>query len=238
MFTLLTHANSFNNYISRIWGKEKPLCLLFSTEENDYLYDTGTNNILRCEKFEFDLLRDLLALEPASAIKNFLSLHSAQDAKKTILAIEEIMKKENILKVTSIDRFGLSHDYEYVMDQIKNDLEMIQLELTENCNLRCGYCIYNKTYGEKRSHGRFNMTEQIARNSIDYLKKHSKNRDSVSVTFYGGEPLLNFKMLQKTLHYTKKILKDKELRFSITTNGTLINKEIAEFLHKENFGVL
>jgi uncharacterized protein len=236
--SLQNRITSLKNLISHIWGDEKPLCLLFSTEKNNYLYDTGTNNILRCENYEFDLLQNLISLDPVNAINKFLSTSSVQDAIKAILSIEEIIKNKNILNVTKIDSFGLSRDYDYVIDQINNELGMIQLELTENCNLRCGYCIYNENYKENRNHSSHFMPEQIARKAIDNLKKQSKKKKSVGVAFYGGEPLLNYKLLQKSVSYAKSILKDKELHFTITTNGTLINNEIAQYLYKENFGIL
>lgn len=77
--SLKIEVYSFKNFISHLWGNEKPLCILFSTERNDYLYDTGTNKILKCEKNEFELLGNLLTLDPASAIEKFLSINSKPD---------------------------------------------------------------------------------------------------------------------------------------------------------------
>jgi uncharacterized protein len=82
------------------------------------------------------------------------------------------------------------------------------------------------------------MTEQIARRSIDYLNNHSSHKDQVSITFYGGEPLLEFELLKNIVIYARESLKNKELNYSITTNGTIIDYEIADYLYKEKFGVL
>ena len=235
--SLQRNVDSFKNYLLNIWGNEKPLCKLFSTEKNNYLYDTGTNKIVKCENPEFELLNDLMIMDINDAVNKFSSNHSDPISIKTFSSLEQAIEKENILKLTKIEGFKIIDHIDSVIDKVNNYLGMIQLELTENCNLRCGYCIYNDFYKEKRNYANVDMTEEIAKKAIDYLKNHSEKKDMVGISFYGGEPLLKYGLMKKVVDYAKEQI-NKEITFAITTNGTLINDNIASFLSSENFSVL
>jgi uncharacterized protein len=202
------------------------------------LYDTGTNKILKCEEDEKDLLIDLLTIDVSAAVDNFCARHAPSVAMKTINSIMRTFETENILKLMQIDNFGMSHDSDALFDSVNNKLRMIQLEVTEKCNLRCGYCVYNDFFNEKRNHGNAVMTIETAKKAIDYLGMHSKAIEKVSISFYGGEPLLNYDLIRNAVKYAKDSLAKKELSFSITTNATLINERIADFLCKEDFSIL
>ncbi|MGM0466282.1 MAG: radical SAM protein [Acidobacteriota bacterium] len=238
LLSLQRNVDSFKNYLLNIWGEEKPLCKLFSTDKDNYLYDTGTNKILKCEKYEFELLMNLIDLDINSSIDKFLSTNSESVLKKAISIIEKMMKNENILKITKIDSFGLSPNFNDVKKHIDNKLGMMQLEITDNCNLRCKYCVYNDNYNLQRNHRNNNMSIEIIKKSIEFLKSHSKEKDNLSISFYGGEPLLKFELITKAVEYAKKTLRDKKLSFSITTNATLINRNIANYLYNNNFSVV
>jgi len=97
--SLQRNVDSFKNYLLNIWGNEKPLCKLFTTEKNNYLYDTGTNKIVKCENPEFELLNDLMIMDVNDA--------SDSISMKTFSSLEQAMEKENILKITKIDGFEI-----------------------------------------------------------------------------------------------------------------------------------
>jgi len=82
------------------------------------------------------------------------------------------------------------------------------------------------------------MNWEVARRAIDYLKEHSLCSKNVAISFYGGEPLVNFPLIEECVTYARSILSDKPLTFSISTNGTLVTSKIAEFFHKNSFQVL
>jgi len=235
--SLQRNVDLFKNYLQNIWRDEKPLCKLFSTEKNNYLYDTGTNKIVKCENPEFELLNDLMIMDINDAVDKFSSNHSDPISIKTFSSLEQAIKTGNILKLTKIEGFKIIDHIDSVIDKVNNYLSMIQLELTENCNLRCGYCIYNDFYKEKRNYANVDMTEETAKKAIDYLKNHSKKKDRVGISFYGGEPLLKYGLMKKIVDYAKEQI-NKEVSFSVTTNGTLIDDKIATFLSSENFSIL
>lgn len=212
---------------------EKPLFKLYQTASKFYLYDGGTSKIIECSELEYLILSIYLKGD-----KNFdLLLHNYDD-KNINDALNEIIltiKNEDILQITQFEFVDFANIEEY----INNNLLQITLELTEKCNLRCGYCIYNSNYELKRNHGDTVMSWNTCRAAIDYLNMHSTNSESVAITFYGGEPLLEFKKIKKSIEYGKSVIQNKKLRFSLTTNLTLITKEMAEyFASVENLSIV
>ena len=120
-------------------------------------------------------------------------------------------------------------------------LSTMVLNVTSKCNLACTYCY---EYGEDRipdaisSKPRF-MDEETARRSVDFMFQESGGHDVVHLTFFGGETLLNFKVLKKTLEYAKErgVVEGKEVDFSLTTNGTLLKPDVIEWLADNRVGV-
>lgn len=111
----------------------------------------------------------------------------------------------------------------------------LNLELTESCNLRCSYCC--EKVNEKMKYTSIDMMTamqgiDLAFNEIEKLKENE-----IYVTFYGGEPLIEFNKMKKICNYVTRKAKENNLKtkFSIITNGTLFNKEIIEYMIKNNF---
>lgn len=126
---------------------------------------------------------------------------------------------------------------ENLESNIHNNLYQINLEVTEKCNLRCKYCIYNDDCTSNRNFGYRDMPLEIAKAGIDYAVENAG--DDIAVTFYGGEPLIKFDLIKWCVDYAKKKLGDKNLSFNLTTNLTLVTKEMAEYLASiEKFSVL
>jgi uncharacterized protein len=127
---------------------------------------------------------------------------------------------------------------DYVETELERGVSYIQLQLTQNCNLRCSYCIYSDANdGRQRSHSAKTMPYETAKRAIDFLAVHSIDNEAVSLGFYGGEPLLEFELMKKIVGYAEEILADKELTFHITINGTLLTQEAAEYLMEKNFRI-
>ena len=115
-------------------------------------------------------------------------------------------------------------------------LKTLCLVVNNQCNLCCEYCFANK--------GMYDKPDQImsfctARKAIDLLiesaMKSSKN--DITISFFGGEPLLNIELIKKCVKYIKKF-KDINCNYMITTNGTLLNQSIVDFLQKNNFDIM
>ena len=121
-------------------------------------------------------------------------------------------------------------------------LTTMVLNVTNQCNLSCEYCY---EYGEDKIVDTENgkqpkfMSEQTARDSVDFMLKESGTNPIAHVTFFGGETLLNFAVLQTTIAYARQRAAElgKQVDFSLTTNGTLLKPEVIEFLADNHVGV-
>jgi uncharacterized protein len=97
----------------------------------------------------------------------------------------------------------------------------IDLQFTEECNLRCDYCFVK----EKRIN---RFTSEMGKRALDYMVMNSGSKDKLHCTFFGGEPLLEFESMYEVLQYSDEITKitGKKINFDVTTNGILLNEEI------------
>lgn len=105
------------------------------------------------------------------------------------------------------------------------------LHIAHDCNLRCKYCFA----GEGDYHGeKALMPVEIARKAIDFVIENSGNRRNIEIDFFGGEPLLNLKTIKETVAYAKEreIDANKRFRFTVTTNGLLLDDETMEYLNE------
>ena len=121
-------------------------------------------------------------------------------------------------------------------------LTTMVLNVTNQCNLSCTYCY---EYGEDKivdtENGRKPkfMSEETARESVDFMLKESGANQVAHLTFFGGETLLNFPVLKKTIAYAKEraAALGKDVDFSLTTNATLLKPDVIEFLVEHQVGV-
>ncbi|MBZ9626340.1 radical SAM protein [Clostridium sp. FP2] len=201
---------------------------LFNTNKNNYFYDTGTGKVLLIDDNIFKIFNILFNEEDKTTYEEFkLSLN--ENLSESVDELMQSIKKENILLAPLMDRLYSYNHYENLENKVNNELEQIILELTGRCNLRCGYCIYNDDYEENRNFNEDDMSKDLAKKVIDYAKECATD-EGIAICFYGGEPLLKFDLLKWCIDYTNKIFGDKKHSFAMTTNLTLVTKEIAEFL--------
>lgn len=106
------------------------------------------------------------------------------------------------------------------------------LHIAHDCNLACRYCFAGE--GEYKG-DRSLMSYEVGKKALDFLVANSGNRRNLEVDFFGGEPLLNWEVVKKLVAYGRQIeqTKDKHFRFTLTTNGVLLNDEIIAFVNKE-----
>lgn len=217
-------------------GPLKRLGKLFHTQENGYIYDLGTGKILLCSSDEYRILNNIFESNGMNDLQDL----KMEDTKilECLQTLKKAIVEEKLLQAPPLTEFSSLHsEFDLIQEQVESNLQQITLELTEKCNLRCKYCIYsdgNETFRDFDTH---DMTWDIAKKAIDYGVKHSGKE--LSVTFYGGEPLLQFELLQKCVEYTKEVAGNKLTSHSMTTNMVLMTKEIAEYLASvERFSVV
>lgn len=128
---------------------------------------------------------------------------------------------------------------EYVMDfkKRKTVVKALCLHIAHDCNLACRYCFAE----EGEYHGRRAlMSYEIGKKALDFLVASSGGRKNLEVDFFGGEPLMNWKVVRQLVEYGRSLEEahDKRFRFTLTTNGVLLNDEIMEFCNREMSNVV
>lgn len=129
-------------------------------------------------------------------------------------------------------------DYEQFADRmVSSPLKAMCLHVSHDCNLRCKYCFAEQgIYGGQPKV----MSWEVAKAAIDFLVEKSVGRRNLELDFFGGEPLMNFDVVRKTVEYARSLEKEhgKVFRFTMTTNGVLLNDEITDFLNREMHNVV
>ncbi len=106
------------------------------------------------------------------------------------------------------------------------------LHIAHTCNLNCAYCFAS----QGKYHGdRAVMSFEVGKQALDFLVAHSGTRRNLEVDFFGGEPLMNFQVVKDLVAYARSIEKDagKNFRFTLTTNGLLIDDDVIDFANRE-----
>ena len=111
------------------------------------------------------------------------------------------------------------------------------LHIAHSCNLNCSYCFASqgKYHGERAL-----MSFEVGKQALDFLIANSGHRRNLEVDFFGGEPLMNFDVVKQLVAYARSIEKqhNKNFRFTLTTNGMLIDDDVIEFANKEMSNVV
>ena len=116
-------------------------------------------------------------------------------------------------------------------------IKALCLHVAHTCNLNCSYCF--------ASQGKYNgeravMSFEVGKQALDFLVAHSGTRRNLEVDFFGGEPLMNFDVVKQLTAYARSIEKDahKNFRFTLTTNGMLIDDDVIDFCNREMSNVV
>ena len=125
-------------------------------------------------------------------------------------------------------------DYTNVLEMVGKRQPVVKalcLHIAHDCNLKCKYCFAEE--GEYHGH-RSLMSSKVGKAAIDFIIKNSGSRHNLEVDFFGGEPLMNFDVVKEIVEYAREEEKkyNKNFRFTITTNGILLNDEIQDFINK------
>ena len=149
---------------------------------------------------------------------------------------EEIREAlEDVKELTREGRLFTRDVFEPMIDQVKQRKTVVKalcLHIAHDCNLACKYCFAE----EGEYHGRRAlMSYEVGKKALDFLIASSGNRRNLEVDFFGGEPLMNWQVVKDLVAYGREQEKihNKHFRFTVTTNGVLLNDEIQDFINKE-----
>jgi len=211
----------------------------FKVGDNYYIYDVNSNSFLKVDDLLFTLLDG--EPKPGSPGEAVLGNYSTQEIDKAKSNIE-LMKEKGYLSSHQPDiSFFTMVPREKFIDDLKErhqeQITRMVLVVTESCNLRCRYCAYSGKYLYHRKHNKKNMTPEVMRKAIDFYLKRSGQFPEKLISFYGGEPLINFDLIKECVSYVKS-KHDGPVIFNMTINGTLLNEERMKFLAENNFSII
>ena len=147
--------------------------------------------------------------------------------------VEEALDEVQML-VDNEELFTKDTYENYIMDFKKRPtvVKALCLHIAHDCNLACQYCFAE----EGEYHGRRAlMSFEVGKKALDFLIANSGNRRNLEVDFFGGEPLMNWQVVKDLVAYGREQekLHDKKFRFTLPTNGVLLNDEVMEFCNRE-----
>ena len=179
-----------------------------------------------------DVTYDLIALltpplHPICPPEVIKQLESQYDKKEILGAYDDIYTLyEN-------DTLFSEDEYEQFSDMmVSSPVKAMCLHVAHDCNLRCSYCFASTgDFGE----GRKLLDADTGKKAIDFLLTQSKGRKNLELDFFGGEPLMNFEVVKEIVAYARSKEKEynKNFRFTITTNGMLLNDDIIDYINRE-----
>lgn len=173
------------------------------------------------------IVYDVLDYYQEESLENIVSkLKSIYDKKDIEEVYEEIryLVDEGML-FTEVTDLG---DIVYNKDNV---VKAMCLHIAHDCNLKCNYCFASQgNFKGERSH----MSLETGKKALEFLAKNSGNRRNLEVDFFGGEPLMNFQVVKDLVAYGREIEKDynKNFRFTITTNGVLLDDDKIDFINE------
>lgn len=113
---------------------------------------------------------------------------------------------------------------------INGGIRNLTLEITQQCNCRCEYCIYSGSYSDHRSHSNVSMSQETALSALEFYKDHCRDCEKASVSFFGGESLIEFELIKETISKASLLFSEKPIAFNISTNGILLNNDVSKWI--------
>ena len=176
------------------------------------------------EKTPEEICREVMALHPEEAL-------TEQDI---LDCIEDVRSLEENQKLFTPDVY---EDMAFDFKNRNSVLKAMCLHVAHTCNLNCGYCFASqgKYHGERAL-----MSLETGKKALDFLVANSGTRHNLEVDFFGGEPLMNWDVCKELVKYAREQEKihNKNFRFTLTTNGVLIDDDVIDFCNKEMSNVV
>ncbi|MEW9107023.1 thioether cross-link-forming SCIFF peptide maturase [Paenibacillus sp.] len=183
-----------------------------------------------------DLAYEIIALYEQETPERILALmkekqYTEESIRGTISEVEELIKNEQLFTEDAYEELSIH------LKARKTYVKALCLNVAHTCNLSCEYCF--------ASQGKYNgdraiMSVEVGQRAIDYLLENSGHHRNLDIDFFGGEPLMAWKVVKEIVKYARSKEKEwkKKFRFTFTTNGMLINDEVTEFLNQEMYNVV
>ena len=196
--------------------------------------DTASGSVHAVDEVAYDII-EMYKTSSAEEIASVITQKYNDVTREEVFeCIDDIKSLEDAGKLFSKD------EYEELACNYKNNSKVIKalcLHVAHTCNLNCSYCFASQG---KYQGDRAIMSFEVGKRAFDFLIENSGSRRNLEVDFFGGEPLMNWDVVKQLVAYARSIEKqhNKNFRFTLTTNGLLIDDEVIDFLNKEMSNVV
>ncbi|KGK87903.1 thioether cross-link-forming SCIFF peptide maturase [Clostridium sp. HMP27] len=193
-----------------------------------YIVDVNSGAVHIVDELVYDLLDEDGIKEKEELLAEYAEKHNKEDIEEAYEELKELVEEGVLYSKDLYEDIGLKA-YEGT-----SYIKALCLNIVHDCNLRCKYCFADE--GEYRGHKGI-MTPEVGRKAIDFVIKNAGPRKHIEVDLFGGEPLMAFDAIKEIVEYAKaqEKIHNKTIRFTMTTNATLLNDEIMNYLD-ENMG--
>lgn len=218
--------------------------LFCTSNKNNYLYDYLTQQIINIHPV-MELIHSLNGCVENSYFEIIMKQYPDLSEEDILFYIDKyyFLKKSGFWnKYTSEDSLSARLSSQMVENQIYN-LNHVLFQVTSDCNLQCKYCCYGEFYKDSSSEVGKELSFEQAKNVIDYLipywNSNISHNSKIVIGFYGGEPLVNFELIEEIVEYVKGLkLENKSFfTFNMTTNAFLLDKYM-DYLVENKFSLL
>jgi uncharacterized protein len=180
-----------------------------------------------------EMVWDLLDFGPDFVLEDVLnglgSKYSAEEIKEALIEIEELKNAEML--------FTPWNPEDKPVMAGEPVIKAMCLHAAHDCNLRCNYC-FASTGDFKGERGLLEL--ETGKKALEFIAKNSGHRRNLEVDFFGGEPLMNFEVVKELVQYGRELEKqyNKKFRFTVTTNGLLLDDETIDYINREFVNVV
>ena len=152
---------------------------------------------------------------------------TADDVRECYAQIEELVKMGKLFTPDTFEPIAGK-----LKEKTSGVVKALCLHVAHTCNLNCSYCFAS----QGKYHGdRAVMSYEVGKRALDFLIENSGTRRNLEVDFFGGEPLMNFQVVKDLVAYARSVEKEKgkNFRFTLTTNGVLVDEDVIDFANRE-----
>lgn len=195
----------------------------FKQGNNFYVIDVNSGAVHLVDELIFDLLSEDKLQELEEVIARLSAKYESSEIQEAYEELKELIQNDMLYSK------DLYEDIAKKTEESESFIKALCLNIAHDCNLRCKYCFADE--GEYKGHRKI-MTAEVGKKALDFVLKNSGSRKNIEVDLFGGEPLMAFGVVKEIVEYGKIIGKqnNKNIRFTMTTNATLLNDEIMEYI--------
>ncbi len=197
--------------------------------------DICSGSVHAVDDIAYDIIADYQSTDRQTLIEKTASKYPAEPLSDIEECYDQITELKNAGKLFCEDTFKPMAGA--LKAKTSGVIKALCLHIAHTCNLNCLYCFASqgKYHGERAL-----MSYEVGKRALDFLVENSGSRRNLEVDFFGGEPLMNFDVVKKLVEYARSIEeeKNKHFRFTLTTNGVLVDDDVIEFANREMSNVV